>query len=308
MDEQDNPVVKFIAQVAGQIFERIIRGQIEYESDLKALQKYREMAKQANAPRREANIVNYIAILNSVSGHLSLANEQFTQLYDLHNAMNSREGIVVALNNKAFFLISLGKYVEASDVYTQAITLAEKGIEEVILIYSQTLSGKLFIHYTLKQFELMPDVFEKISKIEESILTRSAKEYARIMTEVNRSMAEYHLHHQNYAQAQSLIRTGIDFATGLGLTFELADLYYAQAHIALALGDNKEADVLWSKAIDLLKNVPAQSTVGRNYNQEARYLESRGYMEYGRRFAKYAYDIFESLNMPEDIQLTQVLL
>ena len=145
MDEQDNPVVKFIAQVAGQIFERIIRGQIDYESDLKALQKYRDMAKQANAPRREASIVNYIAILNSVSGHLSLASEQFTQLYDLHKAMNSREGMVVALNNKAFFLISLGKYAEASDVYTQAVSLAEVNISDAVLIYSQALSGQLFI-------------------------------------------------------------------------------------------------------------------------------------------------------------------
>jgi len=169
MDEQDNPVVKFIAQVAGQIFERIIRGQIDYESDLKALQKYRDMAKQANAPRREASIVNYIAILNSVSGHLSLASEQFTQLYDLHKAMNSREGMVVALNNKAFFLISLGKYAEASDVYTQAVSLAEVNISDAVLIYSQALSGQLFIYYMLKQFEFMPPVYEKINKIEERL-------------------------------------------------------------------------------------------------------------------------------------------
>jgi hypothetical protein len=159
----------------------------------------------------------------------------------------------------------------------------------------------------LKQFDEMPTLYDKLVAVQEMLLTtQNAKTYARIMTEVNRSMAEYHLHHKQYDQAGSLIRTGVDFASGLGLTFELADLYYVQAHEALMKGTDPE--IYWKKAIDILDGVPAKSNVARNYAQEARYLESRGYMEHGRRFAKYAYDIFESLGMSEDIQLTQTLL
>jgi tetratricopeptide (TPR) repeat protein len=308
MDEQDNPVVKFISQVSKQIFERTIRGQIDYDNDIKALQKYREMAQKANAPRQEANMVNYMAVLNSVSGHLTLADEQFTQLFILQQANNSLNGMVTALNNRAVFLSSLGKYEEASGFYLQAIALAEGAVDETLVTYARTLGGKLSVGYMLPQYDDMLALFDKISGLQDRLLSQNPQEYARIMTDVNRSMAEYHLHHKDYTQAQAFIRTGIDFATGLGLTFELADLYYTQAHIALAHGDTNGAEAHWSKAVELLKNVPAKSTVGRNYNQEARYLEQHGYTQHGQRFAKYAYDIFASLNMDEDAKLAQVLL
>lgn len=306
MDEQDNPVVKFIKHVSDQIFERLIRGQVDYANDLKALEKYRDMARQANAPRREAGLVNSIAVLNMVAGHLELAEEQFTRFYQLQESLGSLSGMVTALNNKGFFLASLGKYPEASALYIQAVTLAETDVTTTFTGYSQALSGQLFIHYMLKQFDEMPAIYDKVIAVQEMVLARDSKTYARLMTEVNRSMAEYQLHHKQYDQAGSLIRTAIDFATGLGLTFELADLYYVQAHEALMKGADPET--YWKKAIDILDGVPAKPNVARNYAQEARYLESRGYMEHGRRFAKYAYDIFESLGMSEDIQLTQTLL
>ena len=43
MDEQNNPKIKFIGQMSSRIFQRVIRGQINYESDMKTFQKYRDM-------------------------------------------------------------------------------------------------------------------------------------------------------------------------------------------------------------------------------------------------------------------------
>lgn len=128
------------------------------------------------------------------------------------------------------------------------------------------------------------------------------------MTEVYRNLGEYHLHQKDYAQAQSTIRLGMSFATGLDLPFELADLYYTQAHSALAMGHPDEAEASWTKALDILGKVTAKANVGRNLTEEARYLARHGYPDQSRRFAKYAYDIFERLNMSEDANLAVALL
>lgn len=308
MDERTNPLVRFIAEMSKQVFERNIRGEIDYENDLKALQKYLEMARQANAPLQEARIINLMAVLNSISGHLELAEEQFTKLFILNQMRGDKFGMATALNNKAFFFTSLGRYEEASRLYLQGIEICESEIKETLKSYILVLSGQLAICYMLGNYDEMPNYFEKIRSIEDDLLSKSSSHYAVVMSEAYRSMAEYHLYRKEYAQATSMIQMGIDFAKGLSLTFELADLYHAQAHIALAQGDKNSAETYWKNAMDILDKIPAKSTVGRNYNQEARYLESRGYIEQGRRFAKYAYDIFESLGMSEDIQLTQVLL
>ncbi|MCU0481739.1 MAG: hypothetical protein MUE54_11090 [Anaerolineae bacterium] len=162
MDERDNPVVKFITEVSNQIFERLLRGQIDYANDLKALEKYRDMARQANAPRLESGLVNYMAVLNMVAGHLELAEEQFTRFYHLQESQGSLAGMVTALNNKGFFFASLGKYPEASALYAQAIALAETDVTVTFSGYSQALSGQLFIHDMLKQFDEMPTLYDKL--------------------------------------------------------------------------------------------------------------------------------------------------
>mgnify|MGYP001273055976 CR=1 FL=1 len=308
MDERTNPLVRFIAEMSKPIFERSMRGEIDYDNDLKALQKHLEMARQAKAPLEEARVINLIAVLNSMSGHLTLAEEQFTKLFTHNQTMGNKFGMVTALNNKAFFLTSLGRYEEASLLYQQGIEFCELAIKETLKSYILVLSGQLAVCYMLGDYDKMPSYFEKIRSVEDDLLSKFSSHYAVVMSEVYRSMAEYHLHRKDYDEATSMSRIGIDFAKRLSLTFELADLYYTQAHIALAQGDKTLAETYWAKAIDILDKVPAKSSVGRNYAQEARYLERRGYMEYGRRFAQYAQDIFESLNMPEDIQLTQVLL
>ncbi|MDX2078343.1 MAG: tetratricopeptide repeat protein [bacterium] len=311
MDEQINPVVRFIAEMSKQIFERNIRGQIDYENDLKAFQKYRDMAHQANAPRQEARIVNLMAVMNSISGHLSLAEEQFTLAFVLNQELGDKFGVVTALNNKAFFLTSLGRYEEATDLYLQGIAICESSPDETLRAYLLVLSGYLAICYMREEYDQMPAYFEKIQAIQDDYLTKHRKHtsnYATVMTEVYRSMAEYYLYRKDYNQAKSMIGTGLEFAKELSLTFELADLHHTQAHIALAVGDIDSANTHWAKAIEILEDVPAKSNVGRNYNQEARYLDKRGYGDYGQRFAKYAYDIFESLQMKEDAKLAEVLL
>jgi tetratricopeptide (TPR) repeat protein len=308
MDEQNNPKVKFIAQMSGRIFERVIRGQIDYDADMKALQKYRDMAIQENAPIQEAGIINNMAILNSFAGHLKLAEQQLIDLFEIYKRLNNLSGMALAYNNRAFFLVTLGRYDEAQAIYTEAIAFCEAHLEETFRSYARILSGLMAASYMRQQYDNIPAYFAKIEAIQDKLLENNRQNYANIMTEVYRNLGEYHLHQKDYAQAQSMIRLGMSFATGLDLLFELADLYYTQAHIALAMGNPDEAEASWTKALDILDKVTAKANVGRNLTEEARYLARHGYPDYSRRFAKYAYDIFEGLNMSEDANLAVALL
>lgn len=308
MDEQNNPKVKFIGQMSSRIFQRVIRGQINYETDMKTLQKYRDMATQENAPRQEAAITNTMAILNSMAGHLKLAEQQLTDLLEIYKRLDNLSGMALAYNNRAFFLVTLGRYAEAEAVYVEGMVFCEAHPEETLRSYARVLSGLMAVSYMRQQYDNMPDYFAKIQAIQDKLLENSRENYANIMTEVYRNMSEYHLYKKDYAQAQSMIRLGMSFAQGLNLPFELADLYYGQAHITLAMGNTDEAEASWTKALETLEKVAAKANVGRNLTEEARYLARHGYADHSRRFAKHAYDIFESLDMTEDANLAVTLL
>ena len=286
----------------------MIRGQINYETDMKTLQKYRDMASQENAPRQEAAITNTMAILNSMAGHLKLAEQQLTDLFGIYQHLNNLSGMALAYNNKAFLLVTLGRYAEAEAIYIEALAFCEAHPEETLRSHARILSGLLAVGYMRQQYENMPLYFGKIEALQDKLLENNRENYANIMTEAYRNMGEYHLHQKDYAQAQSMIRLGMSFAQGLDLPFELADLYYTQAHIALVMGNADEAESSWSKALETLDKVTAKANVGRNLTEEARYLARHGYTDHSRRFAKYAYDIFEGLNMTEDANLAVALL
>lgn len=308
IDEQNNPKVKFIGQMASRIFQRVIRGQINYETDMKTLQKYRDMASQENAPRQEASITNTMAILNSMAGHLKLAEQQLTDLFQIYKRLDNLSGMALAYNNKAFFLVTLGRYAEAEAIYTEAIAFCETHPEQTLRSYARILSGLLAVGYMRQQYDTMPEYFGKIESLQDKLLDNSRENYATIMTEAYRNMGEYHLYKKDYAEAQSMIRLGMSFAQGLDLPFELADLYHTQAHIALRMGNSDEAESSWIKALETLEKVAAKANVGRNLTEEARYLARHGYADHSRRFAKYAHDIFEGLNMTEDANLALALL
>ncbi len=308
MDEQNNPKIKFIAQMSSRIFQRVIRGQIDYETDMKTLQKYRDMATQENAPRQQANITNTMAILNSFAGHLKLAEDQLNNLFEIYKRLDNLSGMALAYNNRAFFLLTLGRYAEAEAIYTEGMAFCEAHPEETLRSYPRILSGLMAVCYMRQHYENMPVYFGKIQAIQDKLLEDNRQNYANIMTEVYRNMGEYHLHRKEYPQAQSMVRLGMSFAQGLDLPFELADLYHTQAHIALAMDNTDEAEASWAKALDTLDKIPAKANVGRNLTEEARYLARHGYADHSRRFAKYAYDIFQGFNMTEDADLAVALL
>ncbi|MCL4255506.1 MAG: hypothetical protein KJ043_17240, partial [Anaerolineae bacterium] len=257
MDEQNNPKVKFIGQMSSRIFQRVIRGQINYETDMKTLQKYRDMATQENAPRQEANITNTMAILNSVAGHLKLAENQLNDLLEIHKRLDNLSGMALAYNNRAFFLVTLGRYAEAEAIYTEGMAFCEAHPEETFRTYPRILSGLMAVNYMRQQYDDMPIYFGKIQAIQDKLLEDNRQNYATIMTEVYRNMGEYHLYKKDYAQAQSMVRLGMSFAQGLDLPFELADLYHTQAHIALVMGNADEAESSWAKALETLEKVAA---------------------------------------------------
>lgn len=311
MSENEHPTVKLIRRLTSSIFERIIRGQFDYDRDLQSLQKYQEQARQLGSQELEGLTMNYMAALNSLAGYLSEAQRLFTELFEFHREHGNTRGMATALNNRSVVFSTAGRYEEALDMYKQAEALCDAENEGMLPIYGLILSGQLSTHRLLEHYDLIPHFFDRISEIGERLVATDRFTYARVMCAVYRNMAEYHLHLGDAEEAHGLARMAVDFAMGLDLTFELANVYFTQAHIALYRDDEQsrdEAAARWQQALDLLQVVQAPAQIGRAYLEEARYLERHGYRDYAQDFAQRAYNIFVQHDMAEDVELAQALL
>lgn len=304
-NKPNDPVV---VQLARKIFERAIRGQINYEQDIANLKKYHQLALTLNQPRTEAMIINYMAVVNSIAGNLHEAEDLFSKLYEIQKSDNNYYGMATALNNKAVLYSTQGRYDELMALYEQGAKLCESRIAETADIYGLILSGQLSAYLILEDYPAMDACYQHILEVKDHILKRDKFVYARVMSDIYRSMAEYHLHFGDIEKARSTINLAVELARGLDLAFELANAYLTLAHIELAEENTQAAYDIWDEVENVLGNSEAPSHIGRLYLEEARYLQRHNYKEYQQIFAQKSHEIFKQQSMIEDAELAQTLL
>lgn len=109
MADSRQVAINFISKLAGEVFSRAIRGECQYEPDKRQLEKVLQQAQTLQATQLELQILNTIAVVSSLSGHVSESYEHFRTLCERHAELNDLNGMVTSLNNQGVVLHMLGK-------------------------------------------------------------------------------------------------------------------------------------------------------------------------------------------------------
>ncbi len=305
MAEKTNQSTNFIGVMNSRTFERIIRGDYDYEQDMQTTGKYLEQAVKLNDPQLEAQIVNTRAVLNAICGYLDPANDLFWNLLALHEQTQNLDGMALAYNNLAVTSEVQGQYETALALYNRGLALFNTP-HDSLREYGRLLTGKFSALVTLHHYDDADACFDEITDMGQALVAYDREQYARMMVTVYRDAAELALHRDDLEHARKYKNLALEFANGLNLTFELAAVHFTEAHYALKT--NNPSDIYWDKARDILQRIDAPALIGRSYIQEARYLLRAGYVDVARDFTQLALALFEDLNLKDDIAIAHSLL
>jgi len=302
MSNETNPAVEFIEQLIKRLFDAIIRGDYNYDRDMKSLIRYREQAQKLDHTLLEARVLNIMGILCGLSGRSDESEQFLLQIVEIYKTLNDTNGLVAAYGNLYNFNVLHGRYEIAYDYIERALAL--KTEQDHLFLLSNKMTLLLF----QDRYDEIEVCYEEVKKIAEKPIDNARKDiFARFMSSVYRTMAEVHIYRQQQEEAVRAINMAHGFAQGLNLTFELADIYYTYAHIALSNHDKEQAEIYWSKAHDVIKDTNSPLQVGRDYLEEAQYLKRKGFDDKSEEFARYAFNIFEEYDMPADLELAKQL-
>ncbi|MGB1288768.1 MAG: tetratricopeptide repeat protein [Aggregatilineales bacterium] len=297
----------FIEVLVERTFQRVIRGDYSYDRDVRELRRYQKQAQKLDARSLEARILNCLAILQNVSGRSTRALRQFQEIYKLYEALDDKKRMASTLGNMASAHMTQGNYEEATAITERALALISA--EDDYDVYRFLLEKKMSMALKNEDYGTVDSIYKRFQAILTEFGNDDKHTYAEYMSGVYQIMAEREMAREDYQQARRYINLATEFAEGLELTFGLAPIYCTQAHLALReQQDTALAEEYWQKMQDTLKGIHSPSHIGRDYIEEARYLQRHGYLDKAAEFAQRAISIFEQFEMPEDMALAGQLL
>ncbi|MCB9453534.1 MAG: hypothetical protein H6672_19045 [Anaerolineaceae bacterium] len=290
-----------LTQVVTKIFQRIIRSEYDYDRDMQSLQDMLKRANKLNLPTLERRVLNCMAALNLMSGHLDQAEEAYQQLYQLHEAAGQEQMMVVPLSNLAVISRVQGDFTAALTVYDRGIKLLTDSIERNIRAYLALSVGKIATLTHLFRFQDAKQLFQEISQQADKVVEIDALEYARIIVEAQICMVMVALHEGNTEEAEDFARQALERTEQLNLPVEQASATFALGRVALHTSEENNAKTFFEKGVSLLEATSPSVSVADAYLQEARLLDHLGHKDSANTFLSKAVAIFTQMGI-EDAQ------
>jgi tetratricopeptide (TPR) repeat protein len=312
MSNPQESLVQFLTKLAMNVFDRVIRGRIDFDKDMGELNRHRKQAIDLGDARLEARIVSIMATLCSYSGRFSQAIDLFWQARALYQQTEHSVGLATTLNNLAVEYDKIGQYEKAILQFNDGLALTldddqqlKAGFER---IYGYLMSGKLGTLVSMANFEAAEACYLSLMSNSKRIVDHNQSEYGRVMVDVYRAMAEVKLDQKDLDAASSHLNLALEFSKNLGLTFEQVTLLFTQAHIMMVSGNESDAQSQWDAGEAILSQLEGPLQIARTYAEEARYLSRNGDDHRATYFATTAQKIFLQAEIQEGVQLVQPII
>jgi tetratricopeptide (TPR) repeat protein len=312
MSNQGHFVTKQVRTLVEDVRARVIRGHYDFDRDLRDLEKHRGQAQTLGDPALEERAVNTIALLHIFSGHFNMAVEQLWHGYELCHRANDVSGMAGSLNSLAVVHDMMGHHTESIDLYDKGLQLAVDYADRVpkheIGSYGLLLTGKLTTLVSLGRYDEAAHLFDEVWEIADELVAVDRQAYARVMIYGYRGKAALDLKQGQVEEAKSALGLALELARSLDLPFELAQVHFGQAHVALiGEGDAEGAEEFWREAEAILLATPVPVNTSYKLASEARYLYHAGYHDKAQYFARKAIGLLEHIRTPEVEQIIQAL-
>lgn len=290
-------------------FERIQRGDFKFEKDMKDLKRLDKQAKKLAAPQKtRTSILNNIAILNAMSGHVEDAKHQFSKIYELEASQDNIDGMVLMLLNQAALSGLQGHHEDELELYNRAIMIYESFPGRKVTLYGNLISNKMLALDALQRYADVPALFEQIRGLMDAWKAADAAHYESMMVVIYDSLIEAFIHLRRLDDAKRYYAKAHDLAKKHNNPIGLATLYFTRAHLARVENQPEVAQMHWQQAIESIGDQTIEIFAGRMFLYEARYLLQHDDIVHAKDFVNRALAIFKARGMVEDIFMAQQLV
>lgn len=310
-DGKSAALVNFFRKLVRRVFDRVLTGDYDYEKDMRELDRYRSQARKYELRQLEPEVVNVMAVLNSISGRIEEGYLLFQQLYELAEDLDDLNGMVLSLLNQGINLQDQTKYADALDRFNAGLELLKANESEgraVISRYGELLVSKMKILILLGELEAATALFEDIQVIAQDFVAANRQAYARVMSEAYTVMIEICRDKQDFDKAKSYMAMALELAVGSDSRPERIQIHLGGVRLALAQSDTALATSYLERVKNGLDGFEESPFKGRFVMTEARMMLSLGFGELAPDIARKALDIFEKYEMPEDVALAKTFL
>lgn len=300
-DQHKSSLLGFFRQISDSMFQRIIRGEHNYEQDSQTLNNMIEKAQNLQDTNSQTYLMNTLAVLNAFVGQLEKAYELFHDIYTLHEMNKNISGMANSLLNMGVSKYVLGDYSTALTHYEDGIRMCAKsdGLEKR---YNHLLANMGEIHLILKDYEAAELCFLEVLELRKTFSDQGRRDHAEQLADAYRGLAEIASLRGDLESAKSNIALAFDIARVLQIPGNLGTIYFTTAHIAHLQGEENAVAMYLDKGHSTLENLKAPVETARRYLEEANRLAELGLRDFACDFANKAHVIFYEHNRLKDCE------
>lgn len=307
MTEEFRSVERMFWQLGQQVFERVVRGEHDYEKDMKALKIYLERAERLESLPLQARMWSIMAILNNVSGRVPEAEANLKKALSLLEDTHYLESRLTVMYNLGYVYFRNGDFEKTLQIYNDAIAQIDN--PQDMLSMSFTLyTGKMSLLVATQRYEEAEQETENFNPLAEAYLNSSRQDFARRMMYVYLNLARISLNKKELEQANSHAKMGLELASQMRLPAEVAELYLTCARVAWAMDDTTQADDYLQQAETQVDQMQMPVDKAYYYLSGARFLLEDGDTERAKSYAEKAHSHYQALNVEVGSRVAQYFL
>lgn len=300
------PFVEMMRQIRLDMFDRLERGKINYQRDMKILEKHLTIVKEFGDPILMAATYNLMGTIDSNMGYFQSSLGHFTSAYA--EALKTKEYPLLASiqNNLGELRRRMGNLDDALTAYRQSQQHSRQGNISFSYLIAEMNIGLCLIE--------KKEIDQAAGALMNALTSFRAdsdnfKNHESVIIYVINGLAEICLARKQYEQAWEYIKEAEFYAIDGDFKLLGAEVNLLKAHIADADPNAKEKSAYYyALARDVLKASGTPIQLARALLEEARYQHHHHHIAEAHQLASEAQEMFKQLNLAEEADMAKNLL
>lgn len=300
---ETSSAVGFIHRIHEQLYERLFRGEVDFERDMTTIKKHIALAEQMNEPVLAGEIHTLAGLMCLFTGYIEKAIDYHEKAFPLFASQDDFYQMGRIKNNLGDIYRTIGDYGQALTHFQEASDLLQKADDDTKLSTIASNIGLVWLAMdnttrAEKHFQAVLDTTKSVTWM-----------HVAAITESRRGLAEVHLAREEYAEAWQQANAAAELARGSSNFLSLSEVNLTRAHIAEADPNATEpASHYYQLSREGLSQHSARNVLARALITEARYQRRHNNLQDAERLAKEARTLFTEMGMEEEARYAMAML
>ncbi len=221
-----NPAVAMIRRISHEILERLLRGRLDYQRDMRTLRHHLALAKEFQDFSLAGQLEFTLGFAENEMGYVNSAEAYWRAAFHTYERIGDGSGMAGVQNQLGELYFRLGKHAKALAAYLQARELAEQtGDNEIINRVEGNLGFLWLAEGKMLDAQICFSLVIAVTEYE-------TWQHIYSLINAHRGLAEVYRTQKRLDDAWKEVREAYFLAEGRGLKLLLAQTYLTQAHLA----------------------------------------------------------------------------